>query len=415
MSGATSLNSFVQQREEDLSIRVHESSQQQDIKEIAESLVGDFRRYAAAAEELRRVPDESVNLLKSSGLLHVLQPAACGGKQLTMRAHVDAVSTVARGCNAAAWVLGVYHAHSWVMGHMNPKAQEDVYGQDPDQAIAAVIGPRGKAVRRVDGSFVLSGFWPFGSGNSASNWLLLGTEVFDENGVKLDEADLLVPVSDVELLDDWYVAGLQGTGSSSIRCANVVVPAHRFLSLSAIMENNTAAYNDPDGPSLYKAQAGPVLTLCIASSATGVARGALDEFIRVVPGKKVLYTPHISHEWIPVQKALGEAASMIHAAELLVYRVADDIDGYAARGEKMPMELRGGIRMDIALAMRLCRDAVEKLYTIGGAAGLTLRSPIQRAARNLQAINMHGLLLYDAGAELYGRILLGLDPGTPTI
>ena len=399
-----------------MNVSVHNRSGQSDIKQIAEGLVGDFRRFAAAAEDLRRVPDESIDLLRTSGLLHVLQPRACGGKQLTMRAHVDAVSTVARGCNATAWVLGVYHAHSWLMGHMDRKAQEDVYGQNPDQAIAAVIGPRGKAVRRADGSFVLNGFWPFGSGNSAADWLLLGAEVFDEKGAKFDEADLLVPVSDVEILDDWRVAGLQGTGSSSIRCANVVVPAHRLLSLSALLDNNTAPYNDPDGPALYKSRRRVRCSrLCIASSATGVARGAIDEFVKVVPGKTVMYTAHVSHEWIPVQTALGEAAAMINAAELVVYRVADDIDDYAARGEKMPIELRARIRMDLAFAPRLCRDAVEKLYTIGGAAGLSLKSPIQRAARNLQAINMHGLLLYDAGAELYGRVLLGLDPGTPIL
>jgi len=386
-----------------------------ETKKLAESLIEDFRRLAAKAEDLRQVPDESIELLKTSGLLHVLQPASCGGKQLKIRDHVDAISTVARGCNATAWVLGVYQAHSWLIGHMDRRAQEDVYGRDPNKAVAAVIGPRGKAVQKSDGSFVLNGFWPFGSGNAAADWLLLGAEVFSEDEVKLDEADLLVPIADVEVLDDWHVAGLQGTGSSSIRCANVAVPAYRSLSLTALLENNTAPYNDPDAPALYKAQAGPVLGICIASSATGVARGALDEFLKVVPGKKVMYTAHISHEWIPLQVALGEAAAMINAAELVLYRAADDIDHYAARGEKMPMDVRGRIRMDIALVPRLCRDAVEKLYTIGGAAGLTLKSPIQRAARNLQAINMHGFLLYESGAEIYGRILLGMDPGTPVV
>ncbi len=198
-----------------------------------------------------------------------------------------------------------------------------------------MIGARGKAVRKADGTYSLNGFWPFASGNSASNWLLLGTEVFNEDGVKLDEGDLLVPASDVERLDDWHVAGLQGTGSNSIRCANVVVPAHRYLSLSALLENNTPAYNDPAGPALYKSQAGPVLGMCIASSATGVARGALEEFLKVVPGKKVSYTGYVSHEWMPLQIALGEAAAMINAAELVIYRAADDVDEYAARGEKM--------------------------------------------------------------------------------
>jgi 3-hydroxy-9,10-secoandrosta-1,3,5(10)-triene-9,17-dione monooxygenase len=146
-----------------------------------------------------------------------------------------------------------------------------------------------------------------------------------------------------------------------------------------------------------------------------VARGALEEFLKVVPGKRVMYTAHVSHQWLPLQRALGEAAARVHAAELVLYRIADDIDDYARRGEKMPMALRARIRMDIAFVPRLCRDAIGELLTIGGAAGLSLRSPIQRAARNLQAICMHGFLLYDSGAEIYGKVLLGLDPETPVI
>jgi len=386
-----------------------------DARRIAMGIVPELQKRAHLADEMRRVPQENIDLLKRTGLLQTLQPASCGGQQLSMRAHVEVVSSVAKGCNATGWVLGVYHAHSWLMGHMGPQAQNDVYGKDTSQAVAAVIGPRGKATRKADGSYVLSGFWPFASGNASADWLFLGSEIFDEQGSKLDDGDLLVPKKDVEVLDDWHVAGLQGTGSSSVRCANVAVPAHRFLSLSALLENQTAPYNDPNAPALYKAQAGPVLGLCIASGATGVARGALEEFLKVVPGKRVMYTAHVSHEWQPLQRVLGDAASRINAAELVLYKIADDIDDYASRGEKMPMEMRSRIRMDITLVPRLCRDAIQDLLTIGGAAGLSLKSPIQRAARNLQATCMHGLLLQDAGAEIHGRVLLGLDPGTPVI
>jgi 3-hydroxy-9,10-secoandrosta-1,3,5(10)-triene-9,17-dione monooxygenase len=386
-----------------------------DAKRVAESLIPELRSRAILADEMRKVPAENIDLLKKNGLLQTIQAAACGGHELRMRAHVDVISTIAGGCNATAWVLGVYQAHSWLLGHLGEQAQRDVYANGGEQAVAAVIGPRGKATRKADGSYVLSGFWPFASGNAASDWLLLGSEIFDEQGNKLDDGDLLVPKSELEVLDDWFVSGLQGTGSSSVKCANLSVPAHRFLSLSALLENQTTPYTDPNAPSVFKSQAGPVLGLCIASGATGVARGALEEFLKVVPGKKVMYTAHISHEWLPLQRVLGEAASKIHAAELVLYRIADDIDEYARRGEKMPMSVRGRIRMDIALVPRLCRDAIFDLLTIGGASGLSLKSPIQRAARNLQATCMHGFLLYDSGAEIYGKVLLGLDPGTPVV
>jgi 3-hydroxy-9,10-secoandrosta-1,3,5(10)-triene-9,17-dione monooxygenase len=398
-----------------MNIHVQPRVTEANAKLIAESLVPELRSRAHLADQMRMVPKESMDLIKKSGLLGIIQPASCGGQQLSFRAHVDVMSTVARGCNATAWVLGVMHAHSWMFGHMSEEARQEVYGRDGNQAVAAVIAPRGRAIRRTDGNYSLSGFWPFASGNAHSEWMLLGTEVFDGAGQKLDDGDLLVKRSDLELVDDWHVAGLQGTGSNSVKCKNLEVPAHRFLSLSALLENHTTPYTDPDAPALFKSQAGPVLGICIASGATGVARGALEEFLKVVPGKKVVYTAHISHEWQPLQRTLGEAACKIEAAEHMLYRIADDIDDYARRGEKMPMALRGRIRADIAMIPRLCRDAVNDLLTIGGAAGLSLKSPIQLAARNLQATCMHGFLLYDAGMEIYGKVLLGQDPGTPLI
>ena len=398
-----------------MNAHAHKIIAESDVKAIAASLVPELRQRAMQTDRDRRVPPENIKLLANSGLLGIFRARKWGGQELSMRAHVDAVSIVAQGCQATAWVLGVYHAHDYIIGHMSEKAQEEVYTTSPHQAVAAVIGPRGKAVRKSDGSYVLSGFWPFASGNAASDWMLLGAEVFDENNSKLDEGDLLVPVSDIIAIDDWHVAGLQGTGSNSVKCTNVAVPAHRFVSLPAILENHTPVFARGDTPAIYKCQGGPALGMFIATSTIGAARSALQEFLKVVPGKKVMYTEHISHEWSALQRTVGEAAAMIHAAELIFYRAADDVDDYARRGEKMPMEMRGRIRMDIAMVPRLCRDAVNNLYTIGGAAGLSLKSPIQLAARNIQAANMHGFLLYDAGAEIYGRVLLGVDPGTGVI
>lgn len=79
------------------------------------------------------------------------------------------------------------------------------------------------------------------------------------------------------------------------------------------------------------------------------------------------------------------------------------------------MEMRARIRMDCAQGVKLALDGVDKLFVMSGGSSLSLRSPLQRAARDLRAINMHGLLLHEAGAELYGRVLLGLEPNTPIV
>ncbi len=396
-------------------MRVSPQIDERNVKAIAESIIPELSARALETERDRKVPPANIKLLHDTGLLGVFRARKWGGSELSMRAHVDAVATVAKGCAATAWVLGVYHAHDYIVGHMSEQAQREIYGAGDIAAVSAVIGPRGKAIRRADGSYLLNGFWPFASGNATATWMLLGAEVFDEAGNKLDEGDLAAPIGDIERLDDWHVAGLQGTGSNSVRVKDAIVPAHRYVSLPALLENQTVGFTDPAAPAIFKCQAGPALGMFIATSALGAARRSLEDFLKVVPGKRVMYTAHISHEWSALQIALGQAASMIEAAELIFYRAADDVDAYARRGEKMPMSLRARIRMDIAAVPRLCRDAVQKLLTIGGAAGLSLKSAIQLNFRNLQATTMHGLLLEETGAEIYGRVLLGMDPGTPIL
>jgi hypothetical protein len=71
--------------------------------------------------------------------------------------------------------------------------------------------------------------------------------------------------------------------------------------------------------------------------------------------------------------------------------------------------------MDCAQAVRFCLEAVDMLFINGGASGLARDKLLQRASRDLHAINMHGLLLLDVNAEAYGRILLGLEPNSPLI
>jgi 3-hydroxy-9,10-secoandrosta-1,3,5(10)-triene-9,17-dione monooxygenase len=381
----------------------------------AKAIVPELKRLSVIAEQQRRLTKEGVALMKEKHLGRVLQPKMCSGYAMSMRSHVDVIAAIAEGCSATAWVFGVGHAHSWMMGHFPPEAQKEVYGGNPDALIAAVIGPRGRGVKRPDGSVLLNGVWPFASGCEVADWLFFGSEIFNEAGEKIDEADLLVHPSQVEIKDDWYVAGLQGTGSATVVIKDLVVPPHRYLSLPPWLESELPTFHQKGDDWLTQAQAIPVLGLCISTAALGMGRAALAEFRRVVPGKKIIYTDHISDDWIPTQTALGHAAAMIHAAGLVLYQAADDIDDYARRGEKMPMELRARIRMDCSYAVRTLLEAVDKLFIGSGASGLSLKGTMQKFARDLHAVNMHALLLFDTSAEIYGRVLLGKGSNSPIV
>jgi 3-hydroxy-9,10-secoandrosta-1,3,5(10)-triene-9,17-dione monooxygenase len=380
----------------------------------AAALVPALRERAVEADRLRKVPPANVAALKQAGLYKVLQARRHGGYQMSLHTHIDTIATVARGCISTAWCMAVTHAHSWLMASFPEKAQAETYGSDPDTLISAVIAPRGNA-RAVDGGYVLTGFWPFASGCEHADWLFLGAGIADAKGQKLDEADLLVPTRDVTIKDDWNVVGLRGTGSCSVVAKDVFVPAHRYLSLPGTIMGKAPGIGLHDGW-LYKSAAVPVLALALAPPALGAAEAALADFAQRLPGRVVAYTEgEVQIEQPTTHRQAGDAATKIGVARLLLEHCADEIEAAAARGEMMEFAKRARVRMDCAHAVRQCLEAVDILYLATGGSGIAETNPLQRAWRDLHAINMHGLLNIETNQEMYGRIVLGLKPNTPLI
>jgi 3-hydroxy-9,10-secoandrosta-1,3,5(10)-triene-9,17-dione monooxygenase len=390
------------------------ASETADLLERATALIPELRQRAAEAETLRRVPDANVAALKRAGLLKVLQARRYGGHQFSLHAHVDTVATIARGCGSTAWCMGVVHAHSWLMGSFPEQAQDETYGADPDTFISAVIAPRGEA-KPAEGGFVLNGFWPFASGCQHAQFLLLGALIVDAAGAVVDEADLLIPTKDVTIKDDWNVTGLRGTGSCSVVAKDVFVPRHRYLSLPGLAQGKTPGAAAHDG-ALYKSAAVPVLQLALAPGALGIAEAALDAFQDRLPGRVIAYTLGEKQiESATTHRQVADAATKIRVARLLLHSAVDDIEAAANAGAMMAPRDRARVRMDCAQAVRQCLEAVDTLFLACGGSGLAETNPIQRAWRDLHAINMHGALALEVNQEMFGRMLLGLPPNTTLI
>ena len=283
---------------------------------------------------------------------------------------------------------------------------------DPATLIAAVLNPRGIA-RRDGDHYVLDGFWPFGSGSEHCEWLILGANVVEDGSDEpVDHACFSVPTAEVEIKDDWHVAGLRGTGSCSLVAKAVRVPAHRYISFRDARLGKTPGGAIHEGSLCSAPLAGP-LSLALCPSAIGAARGALADFLAYVPGRT---NPHLrgapQFDSPLTHQTVAEARARIDTADLLLHRAADDIHEAAERGGRMTTEIRTRVRMDCAFAVKSCLEAVESLFLACGGSGLSDKNPIQRAWRDLHAINEHATLQWQTNAEIYGRTLLGLEPGT---
>ena len=87
----------------------------------AEALVPVLRERAAHTEELRRLPDETIEDLHRSGLFRILQPKRVGGSELPFRSIVELVSVIGKGDGSTAWVLANLAAHHWLLGMWHPE------------------------------------------------------------------------------------------------------------------------------------------------------------------------------------------------------------------------------------------------------------------------------------------------------
>lgn len=382
------------------------------VLEATRAALPQLRDRAAQAVIDRRVPKENIELLQEIGSLKTLQAKRNGGHGLSMRDHLDMVSTLARGCGSTAWVAGVTQAHSWLLSHFPVEAQDEIYGADPSAVVAAVIGPRGSAAK-VPGGFSLTGTWPFASGSERSSWLLLGGVVLGADG-PVDEGDFAIPTSDVTFYDDWRVVGLAGTGSCTVSVKELFVPEHRFLSLPGLVMGNSPGMGLHDGW-LEKCAPVPVLSLALTGSSIGLARQALEDFPPLVMGKTIAYAGGMKHESPITHMDLAEAVIKVDEGEMLLYRTADQIDAAAREGRHLDLLTRARMRLDCAEGVRRMLEAVEILFQLSGASGLRESSPLTRAVADLRAANQHGLLDLRTNREMYGRIHLGLEPNTPLI
>src|SRR5206468_9945978 len=129
----------------------------------AEGLIPVLRERASRAEQLRRLPDETIADLHSSGLFRMLQPARVGGSELPLRAIFELTAVIGRGCGSTAWVLANLAAHHWLLGMWHPEAQHESWGESPD-SIARVASnfARGREREEHQGraDTVIRGFAP---------------------------------------------------------------------------------------------------------------------------------------------------------------------------------------------------------------------------------------------------------------
>ena len=375
----------------------------------AEALVPVLRERAGHAEELRQLPADTIEDLHRTGLFRILQPRRVGGSELPFRSIVELVATIGKGCGSTAWVLANLAAHHWLLGMWPKQAQDEIWGQSPDNLIgSALIFPRGRA-RRVPGGYRVTGRWPFSSGVDPASWNMLGAIMHDEDTGVAQPRIFLVPASDYTIIGTWHVIGLIGTGSKDVAVEDIFVPDYRSVAADELT-GGTNPGSDVNPAVLYRLPAVSLFAFCIAGVSLGIAQGAVDYFTETTRTRTSYYTGRNLADFVTLQIHLAEATAIVDTARAVMLLDCDEATRIVEEGQVPSLEKRARYRRDGAYAATLCTRAVDVLFQATGGGAIYARNPLQRAFRDIHAANAHYVLNWDINGAMFGRILLGLAP-----
>ncbi|MDP7734153.1 acyl-CoA dehydrogenase family protein [Mycobacterium paragordonae] len=373
-----------------------------------------LREQGAEAEKIGRLTDDSVKMMKTTGLIRMLQPKSHGGFEVHPRDFAETTMATAALDPAAGWIVGVVGVHPYQLTYADPKVADEVWADDVDTWVASPYAPQGVA-RPVDGGYIFNGRWQFSSGTDHCDWIILGAMLGDSDGKPLMPPQMLhmiLPRKDYEIVDDsWNVVGLRGTGSKDVIVKDAFVPTYRTMDATKVMDG-TAQREAGMTETLYLMPWSTMFPLGISSATIGIAEGALAAHLayqreRVgATGTAIKDDPYVMY-------AIGEAAADINAARQELLANADRIYDMVDSGREVSFEDRAAGRRTQIRAVWRAVSAVDEIFARSGGNAARMDKPLQRYWRDVHVGQMHAIHVPGTVFHAASLSSLGIDPQGP--
>ncbi len=367
------------------------------------ALIAGIRDSAAAAEEARTVPRQTIDALLGAGISRILIPPRYGGYGFGLDTWFEVVREIGKADASHSWCASLMIHHPHYLSQFPEAAQNAVWADGIDVSIAASIQPIGR-VTPAEGGYRISGEFPFASGINHSRWVIVGCMVDTEAKF------FLIGPKDFKIKDTWFTGAMRATGSNTAVCEDVYVPESHSVALSDVREGKTPGARLHDYP-IYRTPWISYAPLTFATPMLGAAQGAYELFCDASKTRRAGRGGFPIAEVTSVQVRLARAAADLDAAELLLRRAID----VAQAATPPSLALRARTMRDCSRAAELCVGVVDTLIAMSGTAVFAASHPIQRAWRDIHFAAAHVALNPEQNFAHFGRTELGLprDPHLP--
>lgn len=368
------------------------------------------RAFTEALDELARrrdefadqhfVPRDYIGSLKRAGFFRAATPLRFGGEPLPPAEFMRMVERVSEVDPATGWVASFGSATTYLSA-LPIASQERIYAAGPDLVFAAGMFPMQRA-EQVPGGYLVSGTWQFASGCKGADLLGLGLA----GGAAAGNRPLTAVIApeQVEIVDNWDVAGMRGTGSHAVRADNVFIASEMTFIRGADPTIDEPLGRYPILP--YAAQVLAVVTL-------GAARGALNHAHTAGAAKTSITGGGGKGARPSYQAGLARAEADLRSARAFFYQATGEVWERALLGAQITDEDRTLLRLAATQAAHVGRRVILEAFDLAGTGAIYRNHPMQRFLQDGVVPAQHAML-QTATYESAGAVLLGLTPSVPS-
>ncbi len=345
----------------------------------------------------RRLPDDVVSALREAGAFRIAAPRALGGPELSPREQTEVIETLSRYDASVGWCAMIGSDAPYYGSFLAPDAAAELW-PSIDAITAGQIPPNGRA-RSVDGGYLVSGRWSFGSGSTHADVIVGGCLVTDGDAPVLVDGrpDIVVacaPATSWTVLDTWYTTGLAGSGSNDYEAEELFVPKRHVFRFSDPVQRPEPLYGWPG-----------MFFINMAGVALGLARHAIDEAITVTREKVLMPEMVRLCDTSRARLAIARAEAELGAARAYVYDALDRFWDMIVAGQDLDVDIRIAVALSRAHSFQMARDVAESMSDLIGAASIYQNHPLERLVRDAITMSQH-IATQERMYEMIGQLRL---------
>ncbi|WP_428911527.1 acyl-CoA dehydrogenase family protein [Niallia sp. Krafla_26] len=372
----------------------------------AQELAAKIKPRFKVTEEISRQPEETIEELRETGLVHAMVPKRWGGSELDFNTLFRTAIEIAKADPSTGWIYTLAVVHAWQLAFFPEEAQAEVWEKNLDAIIASSFAPLKNEITPVEGGYKVTGTWGFSSGITHSDYIMAqgNLNVNPETGLPSDIILMLIPKEDFKVQNTWKTVAQRGTGSNNVYLEDVFVPNYRTLDLAKWCQTGVAPGQSINTNVLYTHPLYAAMPVCLTSALLGASIGAYEfwrDGLRSKVSTRGAKVAHFTH----TQIRLAEVSAQLAAAEALLEKSVERL----GTGEPIDTHEKLRIRRNYGYVARMCNQAVKTIVDNSGAGIVYEGHPMNRYWRDVQASSMHITFNFDWLGEMFGKIELGLE------